>query len=196
MRKLFILLVSLIGLQVSSESLIFDMIQSCQTLWPNSILFDIKWLTVDSIMKPVPLQNFKLDNNSDTVYFRFRHNAGDGGTSVTIWNNSDSMTIYSPDCFFGTYSYSTHTKNSSMFEYWEEELIEDWNIDSIKVLTLLPAEIASPPYIYLVRFIVSNKNLKIDATSYKLPSIPNELADSATLRYRQKRAERLGRYTR
>ena len=83
-----------------------------------------------------------------------------------------------------------------MFEYWEEELIEDWNIDSIRKLSLLPLTTTSIPYVYLVRFRISDGKFNVDTADYPLPAIPNELADSATLRYRQKRAERLGRYTR
>lgn len=76
------------------------------------------------------------------------------------------MTIYSPECFFGTYSYSTHTKNSSMFEYWEEELIEDWNIDSIRKLSLLPLTTTSIPYVYLVRFRISDGKFNVDTACY------------------------------
>ena len=171
-----------------SSDLIRSMVRSYQSFWYPEFS---EWLSDDLTFYYTPLDSFRFDYISDTIYFRGQYPSdGLALSSITIWNNRDSLKIFqTPRC-------SKKSKLARSFEYWEEELIEKWDIDSIKALTHLPANMVSPPDIYLARFIISNGNCKIDTAHYEIPGIPDELADSATLRYRQKRAERLGYYTR
>lgn len=193
MRKIIIILASLVFFHVSSESLIFKIVESCQTFWTDDYMLDIKWLTVDSLMTRVPLKDFKLNNN-DTVYFRFKQDCGSPCLNISIWNSLDSITIYSFHYAPDKMPFSTKNKN---VEYWEEDLINRWDIDSIKVLSLLPSGIAGcPPYIYLARFIISDEKFRIDTADYSLPAVPDEIADSTTLKWRRERAARLGHSTR
>ncbi|WP_297073701.1 hypothetical protein [uncultured Duncaniella sp.] len=191
MKKLVIVILIVIGVgqMVTSETLMEVLCHKYQSIcYENSA----EWLTSPSIWYYTPIEKFKIDSINDTVFFR-------GGMAlegnklnvVTIWSNHDSLIVYECPIYYERKKYSRN------FKSWEDDLIRNWNIDSIKVLSNLPTGYAGgPPYIYVAEFIIKDGKISERSANYSLPGIPDEIADSATLEWRRKRAERLGHYTR
>lgn len=190
MKKLVIVILIVIGVgqMVTSETLMEVLCHKYQSIcYENSA----EWLTSPSIWYYTPIEKFKIDSINDTVFFRGEMRLeGNKLNVVTIWSNHDSLIVYECPIYYERKKYSRD------FKFWEENLIKDWNIDSIIALSKFPTYAGGSPSIYLAKFVISDGHVNVTDVRYFLPGIPNEIADSATLEWRRKRAERLGHYTR
>ena len=158
-----------------SSDLIRSMVRSYQSFWYPEFS---EWLNDDLTFYYTPLDSFRFDYISDTIYFRGNlPNDEISYSNVTIWNKKDSLKISQ------TFRLWKKEILNKSFEYREANLIEKWDIDSLKALGNLPPRMRSTPYIYLARFIISNGSFKIDTAHYKIPGIPDELTDSVILRF-------------
>lgn len=92
-------------------------------------------------------------------------------TSIKVWNKTKGVSARIAG--YGSFGYT----DKAGFRDWEQQLIERWNIDSIRVLekpTFYLHETHPPFQYYVYQIVITNKRVKSRQMKYRYLYIPNE----------------------
>ncbi len=156
------------GDRISVPTILFSLYERDST----SVIEDFPMLLTPEQFYYTPLDSFKINELSDTLYFRFYHLKDFGQTtSFNIWNKEKGLSAVT--AAYGFYGY----KNRVDVRDWEQQLIEHWDVDSIHVLenpTFYSVKIYPPPQYYVYQIVINNGCVKSRQMKYQYLYIPRK----------------------